>query len=81
MNAYFLSDDPYHLAQEGSNGWMDGQTDKNFRTIAVTLRLCFAVRVKSKMYIIRLQYCSLKALQGGCPYCQFGLGQKLYRYM
>ena len=46
LNAYFLSDDPYHLAQEGSNGRMDGQTDKNCRTIAVTLRLRFAVRVK-----------------------------------
>ena len=24
-NAYFLSDDPYHLSQEGSDGWIDGQ--------------------------------------------------------
>ena len=40
---YFLSDDPYHLAHEGDRG---GPTDKNRPTIAVTLRLRFAARVK-----------------------------------
>ena len=40
-NVYFLSDDPYHLAQEG----LDGRTDKNLQTIAVTLRLRFAATV------------------------------------
>ena len=40
-----LSDNPYHLAQEGSNGQTDGQTDKNRQTIAVTLCLRFAARV------------------------------------
>ena len=43
-NAYFLSDDPYHLAQEG---W-DGRTDKNHQTIAVTLHLHFVARVNNR---------------------------------
>ena len=38
-NAYFLYNDPYHLAKEGC--------DKNRQTIAVTLRLRFAVRVNN----------------------------------
>ena len=40
LNAYFLSGDPYHLTQ-------DGRKDKNRQTIAVTLRLRFAVRVNN----------------------------------
>ena len=40
-NAYFLSDDPYHVAQEGC----DGHMDKNRYTIAVTLCLRFVARV------------------------------------
>ena len=39
---------PLPLTQDGCDGQTDGQTDgqkKNFQTIAVTLRLCFAARV------------------------------------
>ena len=50
MNVYFLSEDPYHLAQEGQYKQTDGQMDKNRQTIAATLRLRFAVRVNYSMH-------------------------------
>ena len=40
------------------DGWMDGQTDKNLKNIAVTLRLCFAARVNNIQYKLdhRIKY-------------------------
>ena len=48
LECVFLSDDSYHLTQEGCNGRIDGWTDKNHQTIAVTLRLRFVVRVNNE---------------------------------
>ena len=45
-DAYFLSDDPYHTDGR-TDGWTDRRTDKNRQTIAVTLCLRFAARVKN----------------------------------
>ncbi len=51
---YFLSDDPFPyltiLTSEQREVATDGRTDQNRQTIAVTLRLRFAVRVNYLMY-------------------------------
>ena len=53
---YILSDDPYHLTQEGTDGW----TNKNRQTIAVTLHLRFGARVNNNYYDYTRDICILK---------------------